>query len=1131
VIKVSELVPHPIRENILGKKFSSYNLFSISPGGIDNSFLQNEEMESEFPLEPGRGPGAGSLLEPANKFFKLAEEYREKRQYDEAIKHYLFAVGGYYDGEKLIFGYRDIVSGEFGREYKEAARRNLIQAYLRIGDTYLEIFSRARTSGYLSSAYRSYQQALDIEPHNIPTHKGIFKLWLLYKHSYYEILPSMQTRLEELLTEESCYLEGSLEGTLALTEVYLELKMYEEARDKAIAVLKENLRNVQAHWVMIAAYMGLGEFERVKTEVNYLLCNAPLTEKRNVAKWLIKNSLGLKQRINDEALIKALLQLIRLYPQEEIFVKALVDLGWQQEVSFEDDQLRSPGTGPGTPGPLDAANGFLAMANNLLVQNNNVEAYLQALEYCKDAIWGTSLGNGKVVYGYRDIIESENYGPTYKEAARHNLKLAYMKLVEIYETLKHSREMNYPKNVIGSFKEVLRFNQGDLELLVMFTEFCLRENLTFESFEPIRGLTQSLEGTLKLGWIYLEFHMFEEARKEAYAVLSEEPENADAHYILMSYYVALKEFDRFIQEAVYLIENASLSVKLEVLTKLFNNFDTFKDAMLRNGQLKYALEKLLLAYSVAAEQLLVRPGRDIQERLKQLEIRTKAIKISAGLLVRLRLNSLDEANRLQNRGKLIQQRIVVYHKKLQAWVLRHPKAGFQERKEFVCELYCQALAGGIRAPPEFLVSLFRVSYPQDYILYTLLKQIESRLTEKLNYDDRRKLELMRRIARDVILDVRLESGNQEADELIAVTRAVIIWQKKMQLLSNNTPAASHRFFTPLKNPNIKEYLTATQLCDSGNPLIIQKATELTRGIEDQVIKSLIINDFVQNEIDFIRDGWDVLASEVLEKKEGWHTGKANLSVALHRAIGIPARFNIKRVKRERADITDYIAGKLSLSRLKSLVSYFDYTFVEVYLNGEWIEFDITKDEALLKGMKILDISLEANIVSEQVYASLDNWVNVTQKGSLHYPLIRKINQQIDKIRQMGSFLVIPLLVVSAIIWQALQVGEASNPALVAGFILPFAAAIQGEDLKPDAQKVIGDKYRFGNKKNRGDKEEYRGEILICSTTGREYKLDIALSRSNKDRYDYLLYKGEEIIAEARLGFDEQGKPFLAKLKV
>jgi transglutaminase-like putative cysteine protease len=88
-----------------------------------------------------------------------------------------------------------------------------------------------------------------------------------------------------------------------------------------------------------------------------------------------------------------------------------------------------------------------------------------------------------------------------------------------------------------------------------------------------------------------------------------------------------------------------------------------------------------------------------------------------------------------------------------------------------------------------------------------------------------------------------------------------------------------------------EFLSSSELCDFKNPIIIEKAKNITdgAGIPREAAEKIFL--FVRDEVLFGLDNFDVKASETLSRGYGQCVNKANLQVALLRSIDIPARYH------------------------------------------------------------------------------------------------------------------------------------------------------------------------------------------------------------------------------------------------
>lgn len=108
----------------------------------------------------------------------------------------------------------------------------------------------------------------------------------------------------------------------------------------------------------------------------------------------------------------------------------------------------------------------------------------------------------------------------------------------------------------------------------------------------------------------------------------------------------------------------------------------------------------------------------------------------------------------------------------------------------------------------------------------------------------------------------------------------------MQLIQRNQNAA---------------YLQCDSYVDFDNPIVADKALELTRNCKQQIEKIEAIYYFVRDEINHTWDAKDstitISASQVLELKTGISYSKANLLAALMRANKIYTGFCYQRIKR------------------------------------------------------------------------------------------------------------------------------------------------------------------------------------------------------------------------------------------
>src|SRR5512136_2300292 len=98
---------------------------------------------------------------------------------------------------------------------------------------------------------------------------------------------------------------------------------------------------------------------------------------------------------------------------------------------------------------------------------------------------------------------------------------------------------------------------------------------------------------------------------------------------------------------------------------------------------------------------------------------------------------------------------------------------------------------------------------------------------------------------------------------------------------------------------VEEFLQATELCDFDTRAAIRnRASDLVRGCADDRQTFQRVYEFVR-ELPYGLEDWDVKASETLMKGWGMCCGKTNLLVAMSRALSIPARYRVFKIKAER----------------------------------------------------------------------------------------------------------------------------------------------------------------------------------------------------------------------------------------
>lgn len=210
------------------------------------------------------------------------------------------------------------------------------------------------------------------------------------------------------------------------------------------------------------------------------------------------------------------------------------------------------------------------------------------------------------------------------------------------------------------------------------------------------------------------------------------------------------------------------------------------------------------------------------------------------------------------------------------------------------------------------------------------------------------------------------------------------------------------------------YLLPTELCDfDKDPSVRDKAVELARDCEYDRDKFDRIFRFVK-ELPYGLEDWDIRASDTLRKGWGMCCGKTNLLVAMSRAVSIPARYRVFRIKAESRLLAQLIEQDKGLAGLLGdLPREQDHLGCEVYLDGDWRNYDPSRDSALENGLRRLGIPLEREAVAGDdgvvrftILASIDEWAGKRQEGRRfregRETLFDRVNRQLDRIRLLSK---------------------------------------------------------------------------------------------------------------------------------
>jgi uncharacterized membrane protein YdfJ with MMPL/SSD domain len=142
-----------------------------------------------------------------------------------------------------------------------------------------------------------------------------------------------------------------------------------------------------------------------------------------------------------------------------------------------------------------------------------------------------------------------------------------------------------------------------------------------------------------------------------------------------------------------------------------------------------------------------------------------------------------------------------------------------------------------------------------------------------------------------------------------------------------------------------ECLAATRFCDHESPAVQGCAQELleAHGRSGETSVAVAAFELVRDRVQYAFGPWGVTASQTLARQAGTCTNKANLLVALLRAAGIPAAYDVMRV-----DARRYFGaiGPSFLTRYASPESL--HIYCAARLGGRWVRCDPSTDRDLAR---------------------------------------------------------------------------------------------------------------------------------------------------------------------------------------
>lgn len=175
---------------------------------------------------------------------------------------------------------------------------------------------------------------------------------------------------------------------------------------------------------------------------------------------------------------------------------------------------------------------------------------------------------------------------------------------------------------------------------------------------------------------------------------------------------------------------------------------------------------------------------------------------------------------------------------------------------------------------------------------------------------------------------------------------------------------------------MEKYLQPTSIVDSDNPIIRNKAQEVTKGQEGAIEKARSLFYFVRDRIKYnpyvprhLPEHFR--ASNTLARGEGFCIQKAALLIALSRAVEIPARFHFVILRNHR------LPEKMAELLVSNVIP--DHGYVEFHLDGKWVGATPAFDIGLCQKYGIIPVEFDGKKDAK--------FHSHTQDGKLHIEYI------------------------------------------------------------------------------------------------------------------------------------------------
>ena len=191
---------------------------------------------------------------------------------------------------------------------------------------------------------------------------------------------------------------------------------------------------------------------------------------------------------------------------------------------------------------------------------------------------------------------------------------------------------------------------------------------------------------------------------------------------------------------------------------------------------------------------------------------------------------------------------------------------------------------------------------------------------------------------------------------------------------------------------MEKYLQPTPIIDCEDSSIIEKARDLTRGLEDTVERIKSLYYFVRDEIRYNPYLPKYLpehfrASNTLSRGDGYCVQKAVLLAALARAVGVPARLGFAKIRNNLLPqrMTNWLGG--------NVLPWHGYA--ELYIEGRWVKATPSFDLRTCQENQIIPVEFDGKNDAMLPSQNRDGKLHIEylmHRG--HYPDV-----PVDKIRE------------------------------------------------------------------------------------------------------------------------------------